>query len=141
MKRLHTFEEFLTEVSNKPAKYVVWKLNTRDNRTIDQCSVVFQDKLEYHAQLSSAMEQHHPKLFELKGGRYVRTSLALELGIMPPSDSYSLTCGLVKKIGDFLSFWQTEGYELVYDEPTDNEELFEDYIKKAGLTKFAKERL
>jgi hypothetical protein len=135
------YDEFLNEVNNKPVKYVVWKLNTRDNKTIDQCSVVFQDKLAYHSQLSSAMEQHHPKLFELKGGRYTRTSLALELGVIPPSDSYSLTCGLVKKISDFLSFWQDEGYELVYDEPTDNEELFEDYIKKAGLTKFAKERL
>lgn len=139
MKRLHTFESFLNE--KKPAKYVLWKLNTRDNKTIDQCYVVFQDKLEYHSQISSAMEQHHPKLFEIKSGRYVRTTLAIELGIMPPSDSYSLTCGLVKKISDFLSFWQDEGYELVYYEPTDNEELFEEYIKKAGLTKFAKERL
>lgn len=131
----------LKEESNKPAKYVVWNLNTRDNKTIDQCSVVFQDKLEYHSQLSSTMEQHHPKLFELKGGRYVRTTLALELGIMSPSDSYSLTCGLVKKIGEFLSFWEDEGYALVYNEPTDNEELFEEYIKRAGLSKFAKERL
>lgn len=141
MKHLHTFESFLSEARDKPAKYVLWKLNTRDNKTVDQCSVVFQDKLEYHLQLSRAMEQHHPKLFELKGGIYVRTPLALELGVIAPSDSYSLTCGLVKKIGDFLSFWESEGYELAYDEPTDNEELFEDYIKKAGLTKFAKERL
>ena len=141
MKHVKLFEDFLTEANNKPAKYVLWKLHTRDNKTIDQCSVVFQNKLAYHSQLSSTMEQHHPKLFELKNGKYVRTALALEMGVMPPSDSYSLTCGLVKKIGDFLSFWQTEGYELVYDEPTDNEELFEDYIKKAGLTKFAKERL
>lgn len=141
MKHLHTFESFLSEARDKPANYVLWKLDTRDNKTIDQCSVIFQDKLEYHSQISSAMEQHHSKLFELKGGRYTRTPLALELGVIPPSDSYSLTCGLVKKIGDFLSFWESEGYELVYDEPTDNEELFEEYIKKAGLTKFAKERL
>ena len=82
-----------------------------------------------------------PKLFSLDGNRYQRTPLALELGVIPPSDSFSLTCGLEKKIKDFLQFWEDEDYIMVYDEPSINEELFEDYIKKNNLTKFAKERL
>jgi hypothetical protein len=87
------------------------------------------------------MELHHPKLFTLDSGRFRRSQLALDLGVIPPSDSFSLTCGSEKKIKDFLQFWEDEGYIMVYDEPSSNEELFEDYIKKNSLAKFAKERL
>lgn len=141
MKFVKTYEKFLNEAEQLPVKYVVWDLYSRDNKKVEQCSVTFTNKIEYHAQLPRTMEQHHPKLFEIKGGKHVRTPLALELGVIPPRDSFSLACGLEKKIKDFLQFWEDEGYELVYDEPTDNEELFENYIKKSGLTKFTKERL
>jgi hypothetical protein len=87
------------------------------------------------------MELQHPKLFTEESGRFQRSQLALDLGVIPPSDSFSLTCGLEKKIKDFLQFWENEDYVMVYDEPGMNEELFEDYIKKNNLTKFGKERI
>jgi ADP-L-glycero-D-manno-heptose 6-epimerase len=86
----------------------------------------FINKIEYHAQIANPMEQHHPKLFKLENNRYIRTQLGLDLGVLPPSDSYSLTCGLENKIVDFLNFWKSEGYTLVYDEPTMNEEIFKE---------------
>jgi len=138
MKYFKTFENFLFEAT---AKYVFWNLYSRDNKTVESCSITFHNKLEYHSDLSNAMEQHHPKLFSLESGRYVRTPLAIDLGVLPPSDSYSLRCGLEKSIKAFLQFWEDEGYELIYKDPTDNEELFDNYIKKSGLATFTKERI
>jgi hypothetical protein len=138
MKHIKTFESFLNEST---AKYVFWDLYSRDNKKIESCSVTFHNKLEFHSDISNAMEQHHPKLFTIESGRYVRTKLATDLGVIPPSDSYSLRCGIEKSIKDFLQFWEDEGYSLVYNESTDNEDLFDDYIKKTGLTKFAKEKI
>ena len=141
MKFIKTYESFLNEGTDKPAKYVWWQLYSRDNRKVENCSVTFHNELKYNSSIPWPMELHHPKLFSLDGNRYQRTPLALELGVIPPSDSFSLTCGLEKKIKDFLQFWEDEDYIMVYDEPSINEELFEDYIKKNNLTKFAKERL
>jgi len=138
MKHIKTFESFLFEST---AKYVFWDLYSRDNKKVESCSVTFHNKLEFHSDISNAMEQHHPKLFTLESGRYVRTKLATDLGVIPPSDSYSLRCGIEKSIKDFLQFWEDEGYSLVYNESTNNEELFENYIKKSGLAKFTKERI
>jgi len=138
MKHIKTFEAFLFEAT---AKYVFWNLYSRDNKNVESCSVTFHNKLEFHSEISSAQEQHHSKLFTLESGRYVRTKLAIDLGVIPPSDSYSLRCGTEKSIKDFLQFWEDEGYELIYNEPTDNEDLFENYIKRSKLSKYAKERL
>ena len=138
MKYFKTYEDFLFEAT---AKYVFWDLYSRDNKKVESCSVTFHNKLEYHSDISMAMEQHHPRLFSLESGRYVRTKLATDLGVIPPSDSYSLRCGVEKSIKDFLQFWEDEGYVVVYNEPTNNEDLFEDYIKKTRLSKFAKERI
>lgn len=138
MKYVKTYESFLFEAT---AKYVFWDLYSRDNKKVESCSVTFHNKLEFHSEISSAIEQHHPKLFSLESTRYVRTKLATDLGVIPPSDSYSLRCAIEKSIKDFLQFWEDEGYSLVYNEPTDNEEVFGNYIKKSGLTKFTKERI
>ena len=138
MKYIKTYESFLFEST---VKYVFWQLYSRDNKKVESCSVTFHDKLEFHSEISSAMEQHHPKLFTLESGRYVRTQLAMDLGVIPPSDSYSLRCGIEKSIKDFLQFWEDCSYLLVYDEPADNEELFKNYIEKSGLSKFTKEKL
>jgi hypothetical protein len=141
MKKLLTYDEFLNESKTNKAKYVWWSLYSRDNRKIESCSVTFHNELKYNSSIPWPMELHHPKLFILENGRYQRSKLALDLGVIPPSDSFSLKCGLVKKIPDFLQFWGDEGYIMVYDEPLMNEEMFEDYIKREGLTKFAKERI
>jgi hypothetical protein len=141
MKYVKTFESFLNEATENKAKYVWWQLYSRDNRKVESCSVTFHNKLEYNSSISRPMELHHPKLFTDESGKFQRSKLALDLGAIPPSDSFSLTCGLVKKIPDFLQFWEDEGYIMVYDEPSMNEEMFEDYIKREGLAKFAKERI
>ena len=141
MRIIKTFEDFVFESTEQPVKYVLWDLYSRDNKKVESCSFTFINKIEYHAQIANAMEQHHPKLFKLENNRYVRTKLGLDLGVLPPSDSYSLTCGLENKIADFLNFWKSEGYTLVYDEPTMNEELFKEYIKNKNLTKFTKNTL
>jgi len=141
MKIIQTFEQFVFEYSEKPVKYVLWDLYSRDNKKVESCSFAFINKIEYHAQVANPMELHHPKLFKLENNRYVRTQLGLDLGVLPPSDSYSLTCGLENKIVDFLNFWKSEGYTLVYDEPTMNEEIFKEYIKNKNLTKFTKNTL
>lgn len=141
MKRLLTFEDFLNEGAESKAKYVWWQLYSRDNRKVENCSVTFHNELKYHSSIPWAMELHHPKLFTLENNRYQRTKLALDLGVIPPSDSFSLTCGLEKSISKFLKFWEDEGYSMVYDESSNNEALFEDYIKRKGLSKFAKQRI
>ena len=141
MKIIKTFEDFVFESTEQPVKYVLWDLYSRDNKKVESCSFAFINKIEYHAQIANAMEQHHPKLFKLENNRYFRTKLGLDLGVLPPNDSYSLTCGLENKIADFLNFWKSEGYTLVYDEPTMNEELFKEYIKNKNLTKFTKNTL
>lgn len=141
MKHIQLFEDFVNEAEQPPVKYVVWDLYSRDNKKVEQCSVIFTNKIEYHAQVPNPMEQHHPKLFQIQNGRYVRTKLGLDLGVIPPSDSYSLTCGLENKIVKFLNFWKSEGYTLVYDLPTMNEELFKEWITKNGLAKFTKNTL
>jgi hypothetical protein len=138
MKHIKLFKDFLTEASGKPVKYVIWDLYSRDNKKVESCSVTFTNKIEYHAQIANPMEQHHPKLFKIENGRYVRTKLGLDLGVVPPSDSYSLRCGLENKILDFLNFWKSEGYTLVYDEPIMNKELFDEWINKNKLVKFTK---
>lgn len=139
MIHIHTFESFLFEAN---AKYVFWNLYSRDNRNVEGCAVTFHNKLDYHTEIARAAEQHHPKLFTAEGGKYVRTKLALDLGVIPPSDSYSLSCGIKKSIKNFLQFWEDEGYNMVYiNKFDDNEELFNDYIKNNGLTKFTKETI
>lgn len=144
MKHIQLFEEFFNEGavnSTTPVKYVVWNLHSRDNKRVEQCSVVFTNKIAYHAQVPWPMEQHHPKLFQIQNGRNVRTELALDLGVIPPADSYSLTCGLENKIVKFLNFWKSEGYTLVYKPDTINEGLFKEWINKNGLVKFTKNTL
>ena len=141
MNTFKTYESFLNEGTDKPAKYVWWKLYSRDNRKVENCSVTFHNEMKYHSSIPRPMELQHPKLFTEESGRFQRSQLALDLGVIPPSDSFSLTCGLEKKIKDFLQFWENEDYVMVYDEPGMNEELFEDYIKKNNLTKFGKERI
>lgn len=137
-KYVQTFKHFLNESFEKPIKYVLWDLYSRDNKKVESCSVTFTNKIEYHSQIANPMEQHHPKLFKLENNRYVRTKLGLDLGVIPPSDSYSLTCGLENKIVNFLNFWNSEGYTLVYDEPAMNEDLFKEWIKNNKLIKFTK---
>jgi len=140
-KYIPTSESFLNEGEKEKAIYVWWRLHSRDNRNVDSCSVTFHNKLEYNSAIARSVEQHHPDLFELVGGTYRRTSLALDLGVISPSDSFSLTCGLPKKISSFLQFWEDAGYKMVYDEPTSDEEIFEDFIKNNGLKKFTKQRI
>ena len=141
MKNMKSFEEFVNEGTTNKCKYVFWKLSSLDNKKVDTCSITFHNELKYHTAIPYSMEQHHPKLFKSEGGYFKRTQLALDLGVIPPSDSYSLSCGLPNKIGDFLKFWEDEGYVIVYDEPTSQEELFNKYIKDNKLAKFTKEKI
>ena len=72
-------------------------------------------------------------------GKYIRTKLALNLGIIPPSDSYTLSCGLPNKIRDAIQFWIDVGYKVAYDPiygPENDSELFINFIKDEKLKKY-----
>ncbi|MFM2010331.1 MAG: hypothetical protein RLZZ479_722 [Bacteroidota bacterium] len=150
MKHIYNFDKYLAENGkhaeinegkNNKAKYVWWKLYSRDKRNIESCSITFYNELKYNSSIAWPMELHYPKLFTEERGKFKRTQLALDLGVVPPSSSFSLTCGLEKKIPEFLQFWEDEGYIMVYEEPLMNAKLYEDYIEKNKLVKFTKERM